>query len=94
MHTPDYKALLIRQIQKDMTFANGQNIIIYIDPSDQFQQADLESATGTLLTISEYSFIGGTRAVISEQHILIDDSFKTRLEEAYTEFSFKGGRSQ
>lgn len=93
MDTPDYEALLIRQIQKDMEFAHGQNIVIYIDPTDQAKKTGLESTTGASLTISEYSFMGGTRAVISEQSILIDDSFKTKLEEAYAEFSFKGGCS-
>lgn len=93
MHTPDYSTLLTNQIKKDLEFAHGENITIYIDPVDEYHKAELESVTGTLLTMSDESFIGGTRAVISNRHILIDDSFKTKLEEAYTEFSFKGGSS-
>lgn len=91
MTTSDYEKLLIKQIKKDIKFARGQEIIIYIDPTDIGRKESLESATGTTLTVSEYSFIGGTRAVLSEQHILIDDSFQTKLNEAYEDFSFKGG---
>lgn len=89
--TSDYDRLLINQIKKDVAFARGQKIIIYIDPEDSKKQRMLEEAAGIPLTVSEYSFLGGTRAVIPEQNILIDDSFQTKLEEAHEEFSFNGG---
>ena len=41
--------------------------------------------------ISEYSFDGGTRAVIPGKHILIDNSFETKLNEARHEFKFDLG---
>ena len=40
------------------------------------------------IQISEYSFSGGCRAVIPSRHILIDNSFRTRLEEARENFHF------
>lgn len=91
MTTSNYDKLLINQIKKDIKFARGQEITIYIDPIDIDRKESLEAATGVSLTVSEYSFIGGTRSVLSKQHILIDDSFQTKLNEAYEDFSFKGG---
>ena len=46
------------------------------------------------IKISEYSFNGGIRAVIPDKHILIDNSFQTKLEEARHAFKFEelGGR--
>ena len=46
------------------------------------------------MKISEYSFDGGIRAVIPSKHILIDSSFKTKLEEARHEFKFDLGGKQ
>ena len=46
------------------------------------------------IKVSEYSFNGGTRAVLPGKHILIDNSFQTKLDEARHEFKFDltGGR--
>ena len=38
--------------------------------------------------MSEYSFMGGIRAVIPARHILIDNSFQTKLSEAKRDFRF------
>ena len=37
-------------------------------------------------------FLGGMRAVIASKHILIDNSFKTLLSEAKSNFTFDGGK--
>ena len=41
--------------------------------------------------ISQYSFAGGTRAIVPQSHILIDNSFETKLEEARHNFHFDLG---
>ena len=64
---------------------------IYINPSDEPRQAALEAATGTRLTLSSEDFIGGTRAVIRDRNILIDNSFYTLLRNEYDRFIFTGG---
>lgn len=92
METPAYEELLRKQIRKDVMFAKREEVIIYIDPADQGLKHSLEAATGVALTVSEYSFGGGTRAVLPKRNILIDDSFVTKIEEEYQKFSFKGGR--
>ncbi len=91
MRTPDYEKLLLSQIQKDLQYAKGEKIIIYIDSADKARLMNLEMAAGTTLTVSEYSFGGGTRAVLPDRNVLIDDSFDTKVKEIMESFSFTGG---
>ena len=76
------------QIKKARDFADGEEIHIYIDPSDKSKQNLLSLHTGCDVRVSEYSFLGGTRAVIASKNILIDNSFETRLKEAEEGFQF------
>ena len=93
MTTPEYDQLLINQIIKAKQYARDEIITIYIDPKDSQKLNNLVEATKTTITISEYPFYGGTRAVIPGRNILIDNSFKTKLEEEKEKFSFNGGIS-
>lgn len=89
METPEYDQLLENQIQQAVTFAGDDNIVIYLDPADESKAQDLSLAHNkTQILISEYSFSGGTRAVIPSRHILIDNSFQTKLTEAKENFHF------
>ncbi|SHO54250.1 V-type ATP synthase subunit E [Anaerocolumna xylanovorans] len=85
--TSDYKDLLVKQIKSAKEFAGQDKIIIYINPTDADLKASLEALTGAELTISNRDFIGGTRAVIQEKSILIDNSFLTRMEESKNKFA-------
>lgn len=93
--TREYNEMLIRQIKKAKEFAREDEITIYIDLSDSSKLNSLQVATNTNLTVSEYSFLGGTRAVIPSRNILIDNSFETKLAELEAEFTFDfdGGSS-
>ena len=88
MKTPEYFDLLSTQISKAKTFAREDEIIIYINPSDEGLKQLLEEKTNAKLTVSTRDFIGGTRAVIYSKNILIDNSFMTQLSEAKSSFSF------
>ncbi len=88
MKTPDYDEYLIRAIRKAISFASGEEMVLYINPSDEARLPMLEKATGTKLTISAEYFIGGMRAVIRGRNILIDNSFKTQLLNEYDKFLF------
>lgn len=92
MDTPQYHELLIRQIKDILKYAGNHRVVIYIDPADSLKIQGLSVATNTPLKPSEYSFKGGTRAVIEDRHILIDNSFATKLESEKEEFTFDGGR--
>ena len=91
MQTDAYEDYLIKSIRKATAFAPGEEMTIYINPSDEPRQAALEAATGTRLTLSSEDFIGGTRAVIRDRNILIDNSFSTLLRNEYDRFIFTGG---
>lgn len=91
MKTEEYKEFLLRCIEKSVEFAGGEELTIYINPSDQEMKEELELKSGTMLTISREDFIGGIRAVIRGRNVLIDHSFRTALRTEYDEFVFQGG---
>ena len=86
--TPEYKALLNNQARKALELADKDFITIYIDPQDEENLKDLSIPQSAELLVSEYSFMGGIRAVIPARHILIDNSFQTKLSEAKRDFRF------
>lgn len=89
--SPWYHQLLVQQLRKAYDFAGGEEVILYIDPSDAERRMSLEVEVGAPITISSYSFVGGTRAVIPGRNILIDQSFETKLAEEREKFQLKGG---
>lgn len=91
MKTEEYRDFLLRCIQKSVEFAGGEELTIYINPSDQNMKETLEMHSGTMLTVSKEDFIGGVRAVIRGRNVLIDHSFRTALRTEYEEFVFQGG---
>ncbi len=91
MKTADYDAFLVRCIQSALDFASGEEMTLYINPSDADKKERLERETGTALTVSAEDFKGGMRAVIRGRNILIDHSFKTALANEYDKFVFSGG---
>ena len=93
MDSPAYQDLLVRQIRDILKFAGNDKVTIYIDPADSSKLPSLSAAVNTTLTLSQYSFMGGTRAVVENRHILIDNSFATKLEEEKAAFTFDGGIS-
>ena len=56
-------------------------------------EKQITAATTTAISVCEYAFMGGTRAVLEERHMLIDNSFETKLTEAKEQFTFSGGVS-
>ena len=89
--TPEYVQVIKKQIIDAKSFAKNDDIIIYLDPADASKKHDLEEETKCTLTMSEYSFGGGMRAVIPARSILIDNSMDSRIAEVRNEFQFDGG---
>lgn len=89
MKTADYEDLLVREIKSAKNFAKKEAITIYINGSDASKKEKLEKLSGVSLTVSTIDFQGGTRAVIHEKNILIDNSFVTKLAEAKENFQFE-----
>lgn len=89
LETPEYLRLLDEQVKHAVDFAGSDDVVIYLDPADEDKERRLALHHGkATFRISEYSFTGGTRAVIPERHILIDNSFQTKLAEAKERFHF------
>lgn len=83
---PEYKELLIKQINAAKDFARGEEINIFIDEDDMGLCEELNAACGIRLNISEHLFMGGIRAEIPKKNILIDNTFETKLEESVEKF--------
>ena len=75
MKTDEYKELLVAYIEKAARFTNGEDLKIYINPSDADKKEWLEERTGMTLTVSKENFVGGVRAVVKE----------------FQDFMFRGG---
>ena len=88
--TPEYHKLLVKELREAVAFAKGEEVILYVDPSDAERVVSLEVEVGAPITISSYPFLGGTRAVIPGRNILIDNSFETKLAEEKEKFQLKG----
>lgn len=91
MKTEDYKRLLVAYIESAAKFANGEEMTLYVNPTDEDKIPYLKEHTGMSLTVSKMDFIGGIRAVIPGRNILIDHAFKGAIDNEYQKFSFKGG---
>ncbi len=89
--TPEYLDFLCRHIEKSLLFAGEDEMIIYIDPSDEHLLPLLKERFGFAPLLSRDSWIGGMRAVIRSKNILIDNSFETLLKDAKENFLFTGG---
>ncbi len=82
--TEEYQKYLMAKIRMAKEVAGKEQVIIYINPSDEGRKAELEKLTEAELTVSSIDFGGGIRAVIRSRNILIDESFVTKLEQEET----------
>lgn len=90
-NTETYETYLIDKMQDALHFANGDELTIYIDPSDASLADKLSEAIHHEVCISREEFLGGMRAVISSKNILIDHSFVSMIRDEKEQFAFTGG---
>ena len=88
METSEYQALLESQVAYAKEVAGEEPLIIYLDPADEDKLNHLALHHNADIRISEYSFSGGSRAIIPSKNILIDNSFQSKLAEAKADFRF------
>lgn len=86
-----YGEYLVRKITEAINFANGESITVYIDASDKDFVRRILEKRGISPTISRESFGGGVRIVLNKSRILIDNSFRKKMEEAREWFTFDEG---
>lgn len=89
--SPEYGEYLVRKVNEAIDFAEGESITVYIDPSDQESVGPLLKKRGVSPTVSKESFGGGVRVVLNKSRILIDNSFRKKMEEAREWFTFDEG---
>lgn len=85
--TPEYVVYLTNQIRSLMQEYSDFDITIYIDPDDSALLDDLIKATGGNIEIYDKEFLGGTRTIVPEKNILVDNSFKTRFADEQEQFT-------
>lgn len=88
MKSSSYFDWMAAHILQAKEYAGADEVVVYIDPVDENLRIKLEEKTKVHLTISREAFFGGIRAVIPARHILIDDSFATKLKEEKESFTF------
>lgn len=89
MKTPEYIDLLKAEIQYALDYAKGEEIELYINESDAEKKQILEADLHCNIIISNTDFFGGTRAVIRNRNVLIDNSFATKLSEERDSFTLR-----
>ncbi len=85
--TEEYFKLLLDQILYAVEFADSLPMSIYIDKSDEALLYKLRNLSNFQVKLSNIDFIGGTRAVIHDKNILIDNSFLTKIDELKEDFN-------
>ncbi|MEG0214916.1 MAG: ATPase [Hungatella sp.] len=88
MESIEYQHLLEAQVAAAKTVAGEEPLIVYLDPVDEDKMRRICLHHHVDIRISQYSFSGGTRAVIPSKNILIDNSFQTKVAEAKENFRF------
>ncbi len=92
--TRKYEEYLCKKIREAKSFAESDEIFIYLSEEDQTLMDALSAKTGVSLEIAPKSFLGGIRARIPSKNILIDNSFLSSMETLKKEFKFDGGRKR
>ena len=92
INTKEYMELISSQIEYALKFSDGDELIIYVDSTDESRLHELCARHQTdCIKISEHSFMGGTKALLPKKNILIDNSFAKKLETAKLRFMFDLG---
>ncbi|HCL02113.1 MAG TPA: hypothetical protein DHW61_06790 [Lachnoclostridium phytofermentans] len=91
MKTKEYVELLKKQIKEAKDFAKDHSVTVYLNSTDADKAAMLREESNITIEISTTDFWGGTRAVIPDKNVVINESFLSKWEEAKESFALKGG---
>ena len=85
--TPEYIEFLKNQISSVIKDYGNSDITVYIDSEDEPLLDDLQKSFKCNIQVYNKEFLGGTRTIVPEKNILIDNSFKTRLIDEQEKFA-------
>lgn len=91
MQTDEYRNQLVVMINnlKDYAEKNREELVVYINHSDQGLHETLLEETNANIQISDREFLGGVRGVLKDRQVLIDYSFSTLLANVEDNFTIK-----
>lgn len=91
MQTDKYRNQLVVMINnlKDYAEKNREELVVYINHSDQGMIETLFEETNANIQISDREFLGGVRGVLKDRQVLIDYSFSTLLANVEDSFTIK-----
>ena len=91
MQTDEYRNQLVVMINnlKDYAEKNREELVVYINHSDQGMIETLLEKTNANIQISDREFLGGVRGVLKDRQVLIDYSFSTLLANVEDSFTIK-----
>ena len=84
--TDKYKQLLINQIKEALYMAGEDEVIVYIGETDANLIEELYTQCAIKPLISRNISKGGIRAEIPTKNMLIDNTFETKISEAWEKF--------
>lgn len=98
----EYADLICRKVSQAQEFAGNEVFTVYLDPKDAGLKAAIEAQmtrqraenekgqkSECRIEVSDSSFGGGVRVVIPGKHVLMDESFDSKLMEEKEKFSFE-----
>ncbi|WP_270370360.1 V-type ATP synthase subunit E [Aerococcus urinaeequi] len=91
MQTDEYRNQLVVMINNLKGYAekNREELVVYINHSDQGMIETLLEETNANIQISDREFLGGVRGVLKDRQVLIDYSFSTLLANVEDSFTIK-----
>lgn len=91
MQTDEYRNQLVVMINnlEDYAEKNREELVVYINHSDQGMIETLLEETNANIQISDREFLGGVRGVLKDRQVLIDYSFSTLLANVEDSFTIK-----
>lgn len=89
-HSPEYADTLLNYISFAKKFAQGDEMKVYICPSDIALKETLEERSGIELRVSDVPFNGGIQAELPGKNIFINYSFSSRIEEEKQAYIVRG----
>lgn len=85
--TDEYVDYLKAQIADIISTYGNYDITIYVDPDDAGLVDSLKEGVDCKIDVFSKEFLGGTRTIVPEKNILVDNSFKTRLADEQEQFN-------
>lgn len=83
----EYSNWIVEKIEKAKLDLNDRNVIVYISESDKKLLNTISEKTKVKLKLDESIKLGGCKIVSETQNMLVDNTLKNMLDEAFNNFN-------